>query len=110
MSVALKEITDADFQKEVLESEVPVLVDFWAPWCGPCVQVAPIVDQLAQEYVGRAKFVKINVDNNQQYSSDFQVQSIPTFILFNKGKVVQRMRGVSHQPKKDLAALVDGVL
>ena len=85
---------DADnFQSQVLESDVPVLVDFWAAWCGPCRMVAPVLDQLADELDGKVKIAKLNVDENQGLAMEHQVQSIPTFILFKQGQVADRTVG-----------------
>lgn len=85
---------DADnFQSQVLDSDVPVLVDFWAAWCGPCRMVAPVLDQLAEELGGKVKIAKLNVDENQGLAMQHQVQSIPTFILFKRGEVADRAVG-----------------
>ncbi|MBI5668961.1 MAG: thioredoxin [Chloroflexi bacterium] len=94
--------TDANFRSLVLNSKVPVLVDFWAPWCGPCRMIAPEIDRLAQEYAGRVKVVKLNVDENQATSYQYQVQSIPTFILFRDGKVAQRQVGANPRVLRDM--------
>lgn len=85
-------VTDESFETEVLKSDKPVLVDFWASWCGPCRAVAPVLDQIAEENDG-VRIVKVNVDENQQVAYQFQVQSIPTFILFKDGKMADRMMG-----------------
>ena len=82
-------VTDASFKTDVLESSVPVLVDFWAPWCGPCRAVAPVLDQLDAELAGRLKIVKMNVDENQQIPGALGVRSIPTLVVFKDGKAVQ---------------------
>jgi len=91
-----KEISDSEFQEEVLNSKKPVLVDFWAPWCGPCKMLSPIIDQLSEELKGTVKIVKINIDNNSESSSQFGVRSIPTLILFKDGKQIDLKTGV-HQ-------------
>jgi len=102
------EITDASFKSEVTDSPVPVLVDFWAPWCGPCKMIAPVLEEIAQEYEGKAKIVKINVDDNQNSAAQFGVRSIPTLILFKNGNEVEKIIGV--QGKDKLTALIDSAL
>ncbi len=97
--------TDSNFQTEVLQSEKPVLVDFWAVWCGPCRMVGPIVDQLADEYAGRAKIGKVDVDSNQRIAANYQISSIPTLRVFKGGQVVEQVLGA--QPKQRIAALLD---
>jgi thioredoxin 1 len=87
------DITDQQFEKQVLKSDLPVLVDFWAPWCGPCQVASPVLDQIASEYQDKLKIVKINVDQHQQQPGKYGVMSIPTVILFNKGKEVDRQTG-----------------
>lgn len=89
----VKEITDSTFEQEVLKSTLPVLVDFWAPWCKPCNMVAPITEKLSQEYAGRLKVCKLNVDHSQQIAAKYSIMSIPTLIFFNGGKPVDTIIG-----------------
>jgi len=98
-------ITDQNFEAEVLKSETPVLVDFWATWCGPCRAVAPVLEQLAEENDGKVRIAKLNVDENQQVAFQFQVSSIPTFILFKGGKMADRMLGA--MPKNAFQSFID---
>ena len=85
--------TDANFQEEVLESEVPVLVDFWAPWCGPCRMVAPVVEEIAEQYDGKVKVVKLNTDENPNVASQYGIRSIPTLMIFKGGQRVDMVVG-----------------
>jgi thioredoxin 1 len=101
-------VTDATFEGEVLQSDVPVLVDFWAPWCGPCKMIAPILEEIAQDSAGRLKIAKLNVDENQRYAGQFGVMSIPTMILFHGGKGVGQL--VGFRPKAELQRILDGAL
>jgi len=87
------EVTDANFKDEVLNSNVPVMVDFWAEWCGPCKMIAPTVAELAKEYEGRMKIVKLDVDSNYQTSGTYDVRSIPTLLFFKNGQVVDKIVG-----------------
>jgi thioredoxin 1 len=87
-------ISDASFESQVLNSDLPVLVDFWAPWCSPCHQISPIIEKLAEDYAGRAKFYRLNVDENPLAASKFQVQSIPLLLFFKGGKVMGQSLGV----------------
>ena len=94
----VNEIKDQDFDQEVLKSSLPVVVDFWAPWCGPCKQIAPIVEKLSEEYKDKLKFCKINVDENHDTASKYHVMSIPTLIFFKKGELAgQTVGGVSEK-------------
>lgn len=93
MADLVKQVSEADFQQEVLESALPVLVDFWAPWCGPCKRLAPVVDALAEEYAGKLKVCKINVDDNPNLAAKFQVMSIPTLVAFKGGQAEGRVIG-----------------
>ena len=101
------EITDSNFEAEVLKSDIPVLVDFWAPWCGPCKQMGPIVDELATEYEGKVKVVKMNVDENTEVPGKHSVMSIPTFIIFKGGEAVGNFVGA--KSKEDVKAELDAV-
>ncbi len=86
-------VTDAAFEKVVLQSQVPVIVDFWAPWCGPCKMVAPILDKLAKEYAGKVLVTKVNTDENPDWATKFGVQGIPTMLFVSKGKIAHRQVG-----------------
>ena len=85
--------TDDNFHKEVLDSDIPVLVDFWAPWCGPCKMLAPTLEEISRENNGKIKIVKINIDENQEMAAKFKIRSIPTMLIFNKGEVEKRIVG-----------------
>jgi thioredoxin 1 len=96
-----RNVTDSTFKQEVLDSEVPVLVDFWAPWCGPCRMVAPVVEEIAQQYEGQVKVVKVNTDENPNVASQYGIRSIPTLMIFKGGQRVDMVVGAV--PKTTLA-------
>lgn len=101
-------LTDNSFNKEVLEADIPVLVDFWAEWCGPCKLVGPIIAELANEYAGKIKVCKLDTDAHQKNSASFGISAIPTIILFEDGKEVKRLVGA--KSKKDIKAIIDAQL
>jgi len=108
MAGTVAEVTDNNFQAEVIESEIPVLVDFWAPWCGPCRMVAPVVEEIANERAGELKVVKMNTDENQQTALAFNIMSIPTLILFRNGQPAKTVIGA--YPKRRLEAELEPAL
>jgi thioredoxin 1 len=105
MAGSVLEFTDNNFSSEVLNSDQPVLVDFWAPWCGPCRMIAPTVEQIAGEYAGKVRVGKINTDENPQVAASHNISSIPTLLLFKGGRVVDQTIGVT--PKQQLTAMLD---
>ena len=102
------EITDSNFEETVLKSDKPVLVDFWAAWCGPCRMVGPIIDELSEEYEGKAVVGKVDIDSNQQYAAQFGVRNIPTVLVYKNGELVDRKVGVSS--KNDYAQALDSLI
>jgi thioredoxin 1 len=108
MAGTITEVTDTNFQAEVIESEVPVLVDFWAPWCGPCRMVAPVLEEIATEKGDALKIVKLNTDENQQTAMAYEVLSIPTLILFKNGAIAKKVIGA--YPKRKLEAELEPAL
>ena len=92
-------VTDATFEEEVLKSNIPVVVDFWAEWCGPCRAIAPVLEELSKEFSGKVKIVKLNVDENQNYASQYGIRSIPTLIAFKNGELVNQVMGGRPKPE-----------
>lgn len=107
-SDAVQTFTDANFDREVLQSDIPVLVDFWATWCAPCKAIAPLIDSVATDYLGKVKVGKVNVDDNPATPGKYSVRGIPTLILFKGGKVIDQVVGAV--PKSQLDALIAKVL
>ena len=105
MAGAVLDLTDANFEQEVIKSAVPVLVDLWAAWCGPCRIIAPVVEELAGAYKGKVKFGKVNVDDHPQVAAQFHIMNIPTLLLFKGGREVDRIVGVV--PKEELTRRID---
>ena len=102
------EITDANFETEVLKSDKPVIVDFWAEWCGPCRMVGPIIDEISNEYTGKATVAKLDVDSNQEFAAKYGVRNIPTVLFFKNGELVDRKVGVA--PKENYTETLDNLL
>jgi thioredoxin 1 len=105
---AVQEITDANFETEVINSDLPVLIDFWAPWCGPCRAIGPVVDELSREFTGKLKVVKMNVDNNPLTPSRFGVRSIPNLLLFKNGQVKDQIIGAV--PKQTFLTAINKIV
>jgi thioredoxin 1 len=106
-SPLISALTQENFEKEVLQSATPVLVDFWAEWCGPCKMIAPLLDELADEYSGKVKIGKVNIDEQQELATKYGIRAIPTLLLINKGQVSEQMVGA--KSKRDLKASLDRV-
>ncbi len=108
MAGAVSELGENKFDQEVLKSATPVLVDMWAPWCGPCRLIGPVIDELAGQYQGKVKFAKMNVDDHPQVAAQYRVMNIPTLLLFKGGQEVDRIVGA--QPKQELVRRIDKLL
>jgi thioredoxin 1 len=108
MAGNVAEVSDQNFETDVIKSETPVLVDFWAPWCGPCRAIAPVVEELAGEYQGKVSFAKLNTDDNQRTAMKYGIMSIPTLLVFRGGNEVARVIGV--QSKQNLKKTLDSVV
>ena len=102
------QLTDTSFDAEVVKADKPVLVDFWAPWCGPCRMLSPLVDELAKEYDGKVKVGKVNTDDNAQVATQFRISAIPTLLFFKGGKVIDQLVGV--HPKTEIKKRLDALL
>jgi thioredoxin 1 len=108
MAGNLIELTDATFDQTIHDSEVPVLVDFWAPWCGPCKMIAPIIQEVADDYAGKAKVCKLNTDDDRESAMEFGISAIPTIILFKDGQVQKKWVGLTS--KKNISEAIDELL
>ena len=106
--MAVADVTDATFETEVIKNSLPTLVDFWAPWCGPCRMVSPVVAELSEDYVGKINFMKMNTDENPQVPSRFGIRAIPTLMIFKDGQLKGSI--VGFRPKSDLKKRIDDVL
>lgn len=109
MSEAVVEFTDDNFQSQVIESEQPVLVDFWAPWCGPCKRLTPIIEELATEFEGKVRVGKLNTQDNPQVPTNFQIGAIPTVLLFKNGEIVENGKFVGLTPKEMLSSAMQAI-
>ena len=103
----IETLTQENFSKEVLQSPSPVLVDFWAEWCGPCKMIAPVLDELADEYAGKLRIGKVDIDHHQQLAAEYGISAIPTLLVFKGGQVVEQMRGA--RSKRELKVTLDRV-
>jgi thioredoxin 1 len=108
MAEGVREISDTNFESDALKSDLPVLVDFWAPWCGPCRMVAPVVQELSEEYAGKMNFFKMNTDENPQVPTKFGIRSIPTLLIFKGGELKGTI--VGYRPKSDLKKRIEEAL
>ena len=107
MSAFVAEVSDSEWNKEVLQASEPVLVDFWAPWCGPCRTLGPIVESVGEKFQGKAKVFKLNVDDNQSSAASYGIRGIPTLILFKNGQEVERIVGVPGNAKDTISQMIE---
>jgi thioredoxin 1 len=108
MAANLTELTDATFDETVNSSDMPVLVDFWAPWCGPCKMIGPIIEEIAQEYADKARICKVNTDEHREAAVEYAINAIPTIILFNQGQITKKWVGLT--TKKDILTELDQLI
>jgi len=108
MAGTVIELTDVDFDETISGSDVPVLVDFWAPWCGPCKMISPLVEEIAAEYAGKARFCKVNTDEHREAAVEYAITAIPTIILFHRGQVEKKWVGLTN--KKNITAGIDELI
>ncbi len=109
MSSLVEEINDADFEKKVLKSDIPVMLDIWAPWCGPCRMVAPVVEELAADYEGKVAFCKINIDENTDIAASYGISSVPTMLFFKNGEELTDKRMIGAMAKEDYENVLEGI-
>ena len=109
-TVNVKEISSNQWEDEIIKSETPVFIDFWAPWCGPCRAITPLIEEIASEYLNKISFVKINVDQNSEIASKYNIFSIPTLAIFNEGNLLSQQIGVGSNAKTSLKNMIENAL